>query len=81
MNIELKGLQKCNLFVGGDSRDKSLQSVIEGTPHKMFLVRKSDDGWLEVWQADEIVAPVVPNHIPNDKPRTVKKSFKKKKVS
>ena len=58
MYIKLKGLQRCNLFVGGDRRDKSLQSALE-TPHDLFLIKKTADGWFEVRQVEEVDEPIV----------------------
>lgn len=76
MEIILSGHQRCNLYVGGDRRDKSIQSVFEGTEHKNFYLVKLDNGDFEVWQADEI--PILP-HSTKEKPRIVKRSKGKKK--
>lgn len=74
MKIALRGHQICNLFVGGDRRDKSLQSVIQGSPSKCFLLKKVGDVF-HVWIADEVNEPPAKK----DKPKIFKMSKKKKK--
>lgn len=75
MQIILKGHRRCNLYVGGDRRDKSLQDIIEGTEHKEFFLKKSEDGTLEIWQATQFV-PVIPE---TKKDPPIKEVFHKKK--
>lgn len=55
MEIILGGYRKCNLYVGGDRRDKSLQDIIEGTEHKEFFLKKLEDGTLEISQVTHVL--------------------------
>lgn len=76
MQIQLKGHQKCNLFVGGDRRDKSIKNYIESSTSDMFLIKKSGD-FLEIWGAEELVEEVPVISVIDDP--VIRKPSKKKK--
>lgn len=75
MKIAFKGHGVCNLYVGGDRRDHSVQKFIESSPCECFFIMKKGAD-LEIWGAEEVQETVSKSKKDN-KPKIVKMSKKK----